>query len=178
MVIESLIIVEANTSEADNTEMNFVVILGCGIFPDGSITLTLKNRLDAGIEYLNRYPDSIAIVSGGQGYSEPVPEALAMSDYLLSQGIAKQRILLEDKSTSTKENLIYSSAVMTKNYPNKAQTLALVSSDFHMFRVKFLSKRYSMQSIGIPCPTPWYIRLNTYLREFFAVIKSFIFDVI
>lgn len=174
--IEAFIWGEAHKNEAADTETNFVIVLGCGIFPDGSLTLTLKNRLDAAIEYLERYPDAVCVVSGGQGANEPMPEGVAMADYLISEGINKGRILCEDSATSTQENLLYSFSHMDREYPDKEKTVALVSSDFHLFRIKFLAKRYGMDAIGVPCETPWYIRPNCYIREFFGVIKSFFLD--
>lgn len=178
MIVEVLIISEAINNESENIKSNFVIVLGCGIFQDGSLTLTLKKRLDAAIEYMNRFPYTICVVSGGKGPNEPFPEAQAMGEYLMSQGIDKDKILYEDKSTSTKENLLYSSKVISQNYPDIEQTVALVSSDFHIFRIKFLAKRFNMQGIGISCDTSWYLRLNCYMREFFGVIKSFVLDTV
>lgn len=177
IVIEAFIISGADTKKAENTEVNFVIVLGCGVFPDGTLTLTLKNRLDAAIGYLEKYPDSLCIVSGGQGPTELYSEAYSMNKYLLSQGIDKKRIMLEEKATSSSENLLYSSDIMSEKFPMKQQSAALVSSEFHIYRVMFLAERYGMSAIGIPCETPWYIRGNCYMREFFAVIKSFLFDV-
>ncbi len=175
-VIESFIWANAQSEEANNTKSNFVIVLGCGIFPDGRLTLSLKNRLDAAYDYMEKYPDAICIVSGGQGANEPLPEGEAMAQYLLEKGIEESRILSEQKATSTKQNLKYSYEMIEKAYPDKDKTVAIVSSEFHMFRVKFLAKRYGMDAIGIPSPTAWYILPNCMIREFFAVIKSFFLD--
>ena len=176
LVIEAFIWQGAHSDKAQNTESNFVIVLGCGIFPDGRLTLALQNRLDAAYEYMQRYPEAICVVSGGQGSNEPIPEGQAMAEYLLGRGMSEERILREQKATSTKTNLLYSSEIIDENYPEAEKTVAVVSSDFHMFRVRFLSKRFGMDAIGIPAPTSWYIRPNCYIREFFAVIKSYLID--
>ena len=174
--IEAFIWNGAHSKEAENTEANYVVVLGCGIFPDGSLTLTLKNRLDEAYDYMQKYPGAVCVVSGGRGSNEPMPEAQAMAEYLKLKGVEDERIIREEHATSTKENLIYSYALMSKEYPDREKTAAIVSSDFHIFRVKFLAKRFGLAAMGIPCETPWYIRPNCYIREFFGVMKSFFLD--
>ena len=176
LTVEAFIWQGAHTKEAEDTKANFVIVLGCGIFPDGTLTLTLKNRLDAALEYMQKFPETICVVSGGQGANEPMTEAQAMSEYLEFKGIDESRIIREGQATSTQENLLYSFSHMDNLYPDREKSVALVSSDFHIFRIKFLAERYSMEAIGIPTDTPWYIRLNCYIREFFAVVKSFLFD--
>ncbi len=178
LTVETLIIKEALSNESEDTQANFVIVLGCGIFEDGTLTLTLKKRLDAALVYMDRFPDSICVVAGGKGANEPYPEAQAMGEYLLSQGISDDKLLYESQSTSTKENLLYSSKIITDAYPNIDQTVAVVTSDFHIFRTKFLARRFGMQAIGIPSDTSWYLLLNTYMREFFGVLKSFVFDTV
>ncbi len=175
-VIEAFIWAEAAADDKDDTQANFVIVLGCGIFPDGRLTLSLKKRLDAAYDYMQMHPMSVCVVSGGQGSNEPLPEGEAMAQYLLEKGIDESRILTELYATSTKQNLKYSYEIINEAYPQTEKTVAIVSSEFHMFRVKFLAKRYGMDAIGIPSPTAWYILPNCMIREFFAVIKSFFLD--
>ena len=134
-------------------DAGFVIVLGCGIFPDGQLTLSLKNRLDAAYDYLKEHEGSLCIVSGGQGANEPVPEAQAMSAYLRSRGIHPDRILMEDRSDSTLRNLMYSREIMAR-YPMQPQTAAIVTSDFHVFRALMLAGRWvSARSAYPPRPT-------------------------
>ena len=175
--IEAFIWHSAHSKKAEHTEVDFVIVLGCGIFPDGKLTLALKNRLDAAYDYMGKYPNAVCVVSGGQGANEPLPEGEAMAEYLVEKGMDESRILREEKATSTRENLLYSYGMITSAYPDRGKRVAVVSSDFHMFRVKFLARRFGIDAIGIPSPTSWYIRPNCYIREFFAVIKSFLLDV-
>ncbi len=174
--VEAFIWKEAHSKEAQGTQSNFVIVLGCGIFPDGSLTLALKNRLDAAYAYMQRYPNTVCVVSGGQGSNEPMPEGQAMAEYLIAKGINDGRVLREETATSTRENLLLSYDIIDEVYPEKDKTVAIVSSEFHMFRVKFLAERYGMNAISIPSQTSWYVRPNCYIREFFAVVKSFFLD--
>lgn len=173
---ETLLVASAAKYKTNKEDNNYVIVLGCGVFANGNLTLTLMNRLDAAKEYLDAHPDTLCIVSGGQGPNEPTSEAFAMKKYLLGKDIDTERIILEDQSTSTKENLLFSMKVMEKYNPDLEKTAAIVTNDFHMFRSLMLAKHIGIKSSGIVCPTPYYIRLNCYLREFLAMYKSLILD--
>lgn len=173
---ETLLIASANKYRTNNDDNNYVVVLGCGVFSDGRLTLTLMNRLNAAKDYLEKNEEAICIVSGGQGPTEPTSEAYAMKEYLVSKGLDGDRILMEDQSTSTKENLLFSKAVMEKHDPNKEKTAAIVTNDFHIFRSLMLANHVGIKASGIACPTPIYVRLNCYLREFLAIFKSLFLD--
>ncbi len=176
VIVEGLIVYHANKPAETDEDIDFIMVLGCGIYPDGRLTLTLKNRLDAAMEYGKNDTNAIYIVSGGQGRTEPRPEAYAMKDYLISKGIPEFRILAEPKSTSTNENIGFSSAMIDQHYPGTRRRTAIVSSDFHMFRSKLLARHYGLVPYGVPGETPWYLRMNCYLREFLAVFKTLIID--
>lgn len=85
-----------------------VVVLGCQVFPDGHPSLMLRGRINAAYDYLTAHPETLCIASGGQNGSEPISEAQCIRDTLVSMGIAPERILLEDQSASTEENLAFS----------------------------------------------------------------------
>jgi len=174
IVVESFILVNAYSKQYEKTETNFVVVLGCGVFPDGRLTLSLMKRLNVAYDYLLEHPDTLCIVSGGQGPNEPTTEAWAMEQYLLEKGFPAERIIKEENSTSTSENLKYSKEIMMQY--NKDMTVAIATSDFHIFRTKMLAKYQGLDAIGLPSSTAWYIWINSYLREFLAVIKSIVFD--
>ena len=112
VTVESILLVNAYSKEYEKVETNYVVVLGCGVFPDGRLTLSLMKRLNCAYDYLIAHPDTICIVSGGQGPNEPTTEAYAMAEYLMEKGITEDRIIQEDKSTSTNENLLYSKEIM------------------------------------------------------------------
>ncbi len=172
--IESVLLVNAYSKEYEKIETNYVVVLGCGVFPDGRLTLSLMKRLNSAYDYLIAHPDTICIVSGGQGPNEPTTEAYSMAQYLLEKGIPEERIIQEDKSTSTNENLLYSKEIMLRY--DKELTVAIATSDFHIFRAKLIARHHGLEAIGLASNTAWYIWINSYLREFLAVIKTLIFD--
>lgn len=116
------------------------------------------------------------VVSGGQGIDEDIPEAHAMERYLIDNGIEKNRIIIEDKSTTTFENLKFSLNKI-KGVDNKEEIKVLIATNkYHVFRGKLLAKRLGMKPYGLPATVPLPIILQSYIREYFAVIKSFFFD--
>lgn len=171
--IEAFII--CNSKSEDNVKADYLVILGGGIKGE-TVTLSLKERLDKGIYYLKDNPDIKVIVTGGKGIGEDISEAEAMKVYLIKNGISPARIIVEDKSTSTMENFKFSKKVL-ENYDNKKlYKIMIITNDFHMFRSKMLAQRNGFEAYGITCSTPISVRLNSYIREYFALIKSIILD--
>jgi uncharacterized SAM-binding protein YcdF (DUF218 family) len=168
ILIEALILYNSRSDEAMQTD--YLLILGAGINGD-TVSLTLKTRLDKGAEYLNEYPAAKVIVSGGQGPGEDITEAEAMKTYLIRKGIDPQRIIPEDRSTSTMENFMYS-----KRLINGQTRLTIITSDFHMLRAKMLAQRNGFEPLGITCKTPISVWVNCYVREYFALIKSLLID--
>lgn len=169
-VIDPLVHGEVQAGHVDT-----VIVLGCGIWPDGTPTLALATRLDKAIEYYESHPDIKIIVSGGQGPNEPYPEALAMEDYLVKRGVPETKIIKEDKSTSTRENFEFSRILM--NVPDdEIVKVVFITNDFHVFRSRILAERFGFDGYAIAAPTPRVIILNSYLREFFAFVKSMLVD--
>jgi len=171
LVLETLMLMAAYAEPKE--EADVVIVLGCGIFPDGRLTLSLKNRLDVAYDYLIDHPDVHCIVSGGQGGNEPIPEGQAMQDYLISRGIGAERLFCEAKSTSTEENLTYSlDIIRSKGFGHYA---AIVTSDYHIFRASLLAERLGLEAFGIPSPTPWRVWLSCQARECMAIVKTVVF---
>ncbi|MGI5849371.1 MAG: YdcF family protein [Christensenellales bacterium] len=173
LAVETLVIASANPSGQDQ-QADFVIVLGCGIFPNGQLSLTLKNRLDMAFHYLTEHEDTICIVSGGQGPLEPLPEAEAMRDYLVSMGIVESRIITESNSFDTSDNMAFSAKIM-RQYQGKKMTAAVVTNDYHIFRSVLLARNNGIDAFGIPAPTPWYLIINCYLREYLGVVKMVLF---
>ncbi|MGE5678887.1 MAG: YdcF family protein [Pseudomonadota bacterium] len=173
ILLEGLIIYGGSSNEEIKAE--YLMILGGGLNKD-RITPTVQERLLTGIRYLEKYPEAKVIVSGGLGFGETVTEAEAMEEYLVTEGISPDRIISEDKATSTMENFIFSRRILEKNGRLKDNRLVIVTNDFHMYRSKLLARRNGFEPFGISCSTPLYIRANCYIREYFALIKSFLFD--
>jgi uncharacterized SAM-binding protein YcdF (DUF218 family) len=171
LVLETLMLTAAYAKPEEDADV--VIVLGCGIFPDGRLTLSLRNRLDMAYDYLIEHPDANCIVSGGQGDNEPVAEAVAMHRYLISRGIDQGRLFTETKSTSTEENLEFSLDIIEKH--NLSTRIAMVTSDYHVFRASILAKRLGIDAYGIPSPTPWPVWLSCQARECMAIVKTIVF---
>ncbi len=149
---------------------DYMIILGAQ-WKESGPSYVLQKRLEAAIFYLEQNPETIVIVSGGQGSNEPISEAEGMKTYLLQAGISSERILMEDQSTNTYENLVFSGNLIDK----KSDSVVLVTNNFHVFRaVKIAEKQgYShiegQSAASYPAMVP-----NNLLREFFGVVKDFL----
>ncbi len=168
LVLESLMTVAAVSEPGEAADT--VIVLGCGIFPDGGLTVSLKNRLDTAYRFLTEHPNAEVIVSGGQGSNEPMSEAEAMRRYLESRGIDDARIYMEDQSTSTEENLEYSLEIAKRQ--SLGNDVAIVTSDYHIYRALNTARALGFSAYGIPSPTGWRIWLSCHVREWLAIIKT------
>lgn len=176
ILIEGLIIADPYLHRAELAgDVDYLVVLGCGIWSDGRPTLALINRLDKAVEYYTENPHVSIIVSGGQGPDEPIPEAEAMARYLMDAGIPETSIIKETGSTSTMENFKFSRVMMRPGLEEPVR-IVFITSDFHVLRARILAKRNGFEAYAVPAPTPSVILLNSYLREFFAFIKSMLVD--
>ena len=108
-----------------------LIVLGCAVRGE-RVSLTLKLRLDAALEYLEHSPNTAVIVSGGKGDGENISEAEAMKRYLVSHGVDEGRIITEDKSTSTWENFKFSKEILDERFPGASA--AFVTTNFHVYR--------------------------------------------
>jgi len=157
-------------------EADYLIVLGAGVHGDVP-SLSLKNRLDAALEYLNRNPECTAIVSGGQGPGENLSEAQAMFDYLTRRGIEPGRVLTEEKSTSTQENLSFSFELLrTRGVEPESARIALVSSEYHLYRAQYLARSMGVQVHGVAARTSKpVLMVNYFIREAFAVLYTWVF---
>lgn len=157
-----------------------VVVLGCQVMPSGEPSILLRDRLDTALTCLTDWPDAIIVVSGGQGVNEPSSEAQCMADYLAAHGVARERILLEDASRNTDQNLRNTVALLAEAGYDPTGEIAVVSNGFHLARVRMLWGRVgggqdNLSTVAAPsshAPS----RLMMYLREPLALVKSFLFD--
>ena len=159
----------AKAANADPQPCEYVIVLGAGI--NGSTpSLSLRDRLDAAYNYLVAYPETICIVSGGQGPGEDLTEALCMFKDLTARGIAPERIWMEDKSTSTRENIAFSLALIEEKTGRRPTEAGVLSSEYHMYRAKLVAREQGLEATEIPAKTSWVsLRINYFLREIVAV---------
>ena len=173
LIIQSLIVF--NGFHKDTTKPDYAIVLGAGLIGD-KISTSLYYRLTAAVEFHNLYPDVKIVVSGGQGPDELLSEAAAMKKFLIEKGIDEDDIIIEDKSTNTYENFLYTKNKL-KELDNKEHiSLTVITNNFHMFRAKSLSKQLGFKTYGYPGKTHKFLALNFFVREVPAVIKSYLFD--
>jgi uncharacterized SAM-binding protein YcdF (DUF218 family) len=164
LAVEGLILHGAAGDPAEPADC--VLVLGAGLNGE-TPSLALAIRLDVAADYLNRYPDTPVVVSGGQGSGESVSEAEAMARYLADRGIDGARIIQEARSTSTAENFAYSIPLM----PPGTRRVAVVSNEFHLFRARILARRAGLVPVALSAVTPrWYLKPQYYVREYFSVL--------
>ena len=155
-----------------NHNLDYIIVLGAQVREDGP-SVVLRYRLDAAIEYLNENPNTICIVSGGQGFNEPFSEADGMADYLIENGIEKSRILLEDESTNTLENIRNSKALMESSYNG----VGIVTNNFHVFRAVQLAKAQGLENVcGIAADSSKIYLPNNVLRECCGILKDWVLN--
>lgn len=174
-----LLIVLVNDRDRLCGAPSVVVVLGCKVKPWGPSVL-LRNRLETALPYIDKHPEAVVVVSGGQGSDEHVSEAQAMRDYLVERGVPASSILLEDCSTSTLENLLYSKDVLQRAGYDFESGILVVSNGFHMARVRMLWRRVceesgSLSTLAAPSSREL-ARVKMYIREPLALAKSLLFD--
>ena len=145
-------------------KLDYVVVLGAGLMGK-RVTPLLAARINRGIEVYRRNPGSKIIMSGGQGHDEEIPEAVAMAKYAEEKGVPKKDIIVEDKSKTTRENLIFSHRLIKSD-----SRFAIVTNSYHVYRALVLAKRLGLQCIGYGAKTKWYFTLNAFVREFIAYL--------
>lgn len=162
-ITEALIIKASFGSPHEECE--YLLVLGAKVRSDGP-SLSLLDRINRAYEYLTEHPNAIAVVSGGKGADEPITEAKCMYDSLVALGISPERIWMEEQATSTWENLQYSLALIEEKTGQRPTKLAVLSSEYHLFRASLFTKAAGAEFIGIPAKTSYPIlRMNYFLRE-------------
>lgn len=148
-----------------------VVVLGCAV-RGGGPSLMLRERLIAAQDYLEENPEAVCVVSGGQGADESISEAKCMYEYLTEHGIASERIYMEDKSTSTRENIKFSAEIIRQNgLPDK---MNIVTNEFHEYRAKRIADKQGIETGSISGSTAWWLLPTYYVREMAGILYEWI----
>jgi len=152
-----------------------VIVLGAGLNKD-RVSKTLASRLDLAAVYCQNHPGLSVIVSGGQGPHETVPESEAMAKYLIARGIPADNIIQEPRSSDTEENFAFSKAILSGIFKNQTYKIVYITNQFHIYRAGLYAKKASLTAVGLAAPTtPRYLVPNCYSREYFALIKYWLF---
>ena len=148
---------------------DYLLVLGAKVNDNGP-SLALRNRIDAAYDYLTAHPDTIAVLSGGQGPDEPMTEAQCMFDALVAMGIAPDRLWLEGQSTSTWENLKFTLALIEEKTGTRPERIALLSSEFHLCRAALFARECGLDTVGVPAKTTlFFLKVNYFIREAVAI---------
>ena len=156
-------------------DRDFLIVLGCGIRRDGTPTPLLKGRLDLALDFYHRQIAETGkiprfVVSGGQGPDEPRSEAAAMGEYLLSRGVPGDRILTEDRSRDTAENMGFSARIIRSLQPEGK--IAYFTTNYHVFRAGIKARQADLPAEGMGAGTKWYFWPNAAVREFIGLLTE------
>lgn len=172
--------------------LDCLIVLGAQVYESGP-SVVLKYRLDTAASYLEQNPETFCIVSGGQGPNEPFPEAVGMKQYLLEKGIEEERILTEEASQNTKENMEFSRELLKRMIAESAlgnetaetapalpegalvseMGIGIVTNDFHIYRAMGLARKADFaKAQAVPAPSSVPYLPNNLLREFLGVMKD------
>ncbi len=150
-----------------------IIVLGAGL-RGSRPSSTLKGRLDAAYDYHKENPDALIVVSGGKGHDEDITEAQAMETYLIELGVPKEKIVKEEKSTSTFENFVFSKKILDGLLGDDYK-IAYISNDYHVFRAGHIAKKAGFENkTHTHSNTIWHSILPGTLRECIGVMKYFV----
>lgn len=156
-------------------DKDFVIILGCKVKNDGSLTPILKGRVDKALEFAKEQKekngkDMIFVASGGKGEDESISEAEAMKKYLLDNSINEKNIIVENKSINTFQNMKFSKEKIDRI--NKDGKIIFSTTNYHVFRSGVIACNEGIDCEGIGSKTKWYFYTNALIREFIANLFS------
>ena len=152
---------------------DYIVVLGAGLIGGEKVTPLLAKRIDRAIQFYKKQSEETLsppqlLMSGGQGPDEKIPEAQAMREYALEQGIPDEDILMEAQSTNTLENMRFSKEIMERENPSGYHAI-FTSNNYHIFRAGMYAEEVGLKIDGIGSKTARYYLPNAFLREFIAV---------
>lgn len=160
----SMIFGAAKSPEAGST----VIVLGARLYGNEP-SRTMLSRCNAAYEYLMENPESVCIVSGGQGDDEKISEAAAMFEVLTAKGIDSSRIFQENRSTDTDENIRFSKEIIEAKGLN--QSVAIATNDYHEYRALTYAAREGIKAGSVPAPTLWWVFPTSIVREMYGILE-------
>lgn len=175
------IVLEGSHDEVSG-DPQVMIILGCQVMPSGAPSVLLRDRLDTALDYLQDHPDVTVIVTGGKGGDEVITEAQAMANYMIpyltARGFSEEQILLEERATSTYENMVYSLEMIQTENLDLSGGVIVVSNGFHLARARMLWNRVeggetAVSTLAAPCS---YLpsRIWMHIREPLVLAKDFL----
>ena len=175
MLIGTIVVDAIVARHEPDKDKDFLIVLGCALKKDGTPTPLLQGRLDRAIDFYNEQKketgkELMFITSGGQGADEVIPESSAMKRYLMERGIPEERIIEENQSTSTYENMLFSKDKIREIDPEGK--VAFSTTNYHVFRSGLFARRVKMRAVGMGAETKWYFWPNAAVREFIGLLTK------
>ena len=150
--------------------MDYLTVLGASVYADGP-SPSLTRRVNAVMDCLDQHPDAIIIASGGQGKDEPISEAQCIRDELVKRGVDPKRIVMEDKSTNTQENMAFSKALIGR----ADAAVGIVTNNYHIWRSMRLARRAGLTNAhGIAAEYTGPTLIHFMVREAIAILEGFL----
>lgn len=150
--------------------MDYLIVLGARVDPDGP-SPALNRRLNAVMACIDDHPDALIIASGGQGRDEPMSEARCIRDELIKRGVDAERILMEDRSTATIENIRYSMALMD----DPAAQVGIITNNYHVYRATRIAKKAGLQNAhGIAATYTGHTKFHYMIREAICIVADYL----
>lgn len=169
----SVFIMAYGSNDTITYKEDAIIVLGAAV-QGKTPSLVLKDRLDTAAEYHAKNPNAYIVVSGGQGPQEDISEAEAMKKYLLEKGVKMDKIIKEDKATSTYENFCFSLDIL-KERLGEDINIGFITNDFHIYRAENIAKSAGIiDTTHIHSNTRWYSVITSVLRENLAIAKYWI----
>ncbi len=175
-MIVGVIVADAIVSRYEpEPDKDFIIILGCGIRKDGTPSPLLRGRIDRALAFAENQEAltgkaPVFVTSGGRGPDEPISESASMKRYLLEQGVPEERIIEEDRSTDTLENMKFSKEKIWAVDPGGK--VAFATTNYHVFRGGLCARRVKMRAQGMGAKTKWYFWPNAAVREFVGLLTA------
>ena len=176
LLLSTVISAFLSTRHKPPYDRDYLIILGCCIRPDGSLTPILKGRADAAIRFEKEQFSATGrhakfIPSGGQGADEVISESEAMKRYLLEQGYPEEQIIKEDRSVNTDQNIAFSrdKIIADAGEPEDVK-VGIATTNYHIFRGYVLAQKHGLNAEGISAKTKRYFYPNAFLREFAGLL--------
>jgi len=190
------ILIVSGMNPVKEAGLDYVVVLGAKVEENGKPSSSMKKRLDAAIEYADKNPGTVFVLSGWKGKDEPIPEAQAMADYLIFNGVPPERLLLEIQSGNTYENISYSLALIDRiaeekrgrrgpvptglkldgpvlHAESRPSRTGFLTGDFHIFRTLKTAQRQGVEKpYGIAAKSDPVLFLHLMVRECLAILKD------
>lgn len=166
-----LVMSTANTPSSEIPENTTAILLGCSVKGDKP-SFMLQKRIDAAYSYLTENENAVCILSGGKGDDEDFSEAQAMFNSLTEKGISPERLIKEDRSTTTAENIEFSKEILSEKH--LGSTAVIITTDFHQYRAGKMAQDAGLNSYAVSSRSGTFALPTFIVREWFTVLIYYI----